>query len=827
MKKREKTNHCQKNRRKKAEPALSDGTGAAYFEKSREKLPFFESLLIFIKSERAAEYIKDLPAGVFFGVLSFIFGRTPCLFDTFPLAIALLSAAENKVFYIFTGAVLSAVTMNAPAEIIFSLPVYITAYCSLMIIRVAARVLIDTPANFSFLALFKDREKRKSNLLSLYGELFKENVYLRMASACICSFFVSLYAMNMGEYRYYDLFSAMFYMVSAPAITYLFANFWAEREQGDKLGKALHFLSVAALFSAAVFGLKDAYVFGISLAAFSIFLVSLWLSFKKGIFSGVLAAFLGGIFFSPIYTPGFILAAISGGVLAKNKPVALSVSLGVAMLWGAYIDGFGSFGFLLPALLSASVILLASDSIAAIPFFGGSLVGNVSVRELCREPTLEENDRMAELSLSFSRLSKGLYELSDRIKKPSSCELGVLCMRAFEGCCSRCSKNDTCHMGEYGRFSEAVSKVTELLDRDGRVKGARLPPYIPDFCHNIDEIICEINTSYAELLKERLTGEKTELFALDYEGVSRIISEALEKNRQEGQPDIELTEKLRRADTGVGTLGVFGADRKRIYSRDIGKKAEKMSSSEIRKALEKAYGAPLSEPIFELRDGKICMRMEEEARFSVEYGACSMAKKGEKVCGDGTVFFEAPRGNSYAVLSDGMGSGHSAAFSSELCQIFLREMLTAGNRKETALKMLNNLLRSKGEESSAGVDLMELDLIHGTAAFLKSGAAPSFVRRGDKLYKLRSNSAPIGIMREIEAERLNFNVEDGDLIIMVSDGICQSPEENLRLMELLYGDINGDDVQSLAEKIIALSAEEGGGDDVSVILAKIKEKVRD
>lgn len=827
MKKREKTNQRQRNRRKKAEPALSEGAGAVYFEKSREKVPFLERALLFFRSERATEYIKELPAGAFFGILSFIFGKTPCLLDTFPLAIALLSAAENKLFYIFFGAVLSALIMKAPSGMIFSMPVYITAYCSLIIIRIASRALIDTPLNFSFTAIFKDKEKRRSTLRIISGELFKENIYLRMASACICSFFVSLYAMNMGEYRYYDLFSAMFYMVSAPAITYLFANFWTEKNREDKLGKALHFLSVAALFSATVFGLRDIYIFGISLAAFSLFLISVGLSFKKGILFGAFAAFLGGLFFSPIYAPGFILAAISGGVLAKNRPVALSTSLGIAMLWGAYIDGFGSFGLLLPALLSASVILLASDSVTAIPLFGGRFAGKVSARELCREPIEEEEDRIKELSDSFSRLSKGLYELSDRIKKPSSCELGVLCMRAFEGSCSCCPKNDICRIGEYGRFSEAVSKVTEILDRDGRIKMAKLPPHIPDFCHNIEEIICEINTSYAELLKERLTGEKTELFALDYEGVSRIISEALEASRQEGEPDAELTERLRRADTGIGALGVFGARRKRIYSRDIGKKAEKMSSPEIRRALEKAYGAPLSEPVFELRDGKICMRMEEDSRFTVEYGTCSMAKSGESVCGDGTAFFDAPGGNSYAVLSDGMGSGHSASFSSELCQIFLREMLTAGNRKETALKMLNNLLRSKGEESSAGVDLMELDLIHGTAAFLKSGAAPSFVRRGDKLYKLRSNSAPIGIMREIEAERLNFNIEDGDLIIMVSDGICQSPEENLRLMEFLYGDIGEESVQTLAEKIITLSADSGSSDDVSVILAKIKEKTRD
>jgi stage II sporulation protein E len=166
-----------------------------------------------------------------------------------------------------------------------------------------------------------------------------------------------------------------------------------------------------------------------------------------------------------------------------------------------------------------------------------------------------------------------------------------------------------------------------------------------------------------------------------------------------------------------------------------------------------------------------------------------------------------------------MGSGQSAAYSSEICGMFLQKMLASGNRKETALKMLNNLLRARGEECSATVDLLEIDLEEGNANLLKSGAAPTFVRRGDKLYKLRSSTVPIGILPSLSAEDINFALEEGDVLIMMSDGVSQSPEECLWLMELMGGIWDKDETPSgMAEKICRKAKDVGSCDDITALL---------
>lgn len=768
--------------------------------------------------------------GLLLGVLAFLFGRTSVLLDTYPLAIALLASSEKKLIYIFIGAAASAFAVSASDGVLFSPYIYIAAYAMTALIRLAARIFIDPPTGFDAKLLLGRRSEsgsRMKQLRLLFISRFEENIYLRMATACVAAFFVSLYAMRAGSYRFYDLFSAMFAMVCAPAVTFIFSNLWIEDR--DRLGQALRAVAALSMLTAAVFALRDTYLLGVSASAFIAFGASVYLGMKKGILIGAFAGFAAGLAFSPIYSPAFVLAAIAAGVMSKSAPVAATVSTCVAMLWGAYIDGFGSFTALMPALLSASVLVCAADQLGALPFISGKKAAeNVGIKAVNNEATESAEARIERLSVTFGELSKALYDISDRIRSPGSAEIGAICTRSFEMHCLSCPKNEECHIGQYGEFSEMVSKVGEILRRDGRVRSLRLPEHIPSKCIKLEDVLIEINTSFAELIRERVTGEKTELFALDYDGISHILADAVEDSKRENEIDEEMTEILRRAasrpEIGMKEISVRGLRKKRIYSGDIGKKAEKMGICEIREELEKAFGAPLCDPVFELKNGKVAMRTEAARRFEIESGKAAAPGKGESVCGDSAELFDNRNDNFYALISDGMGSGQSAAYTSEICSLFLSKMLRGGNKKETALKMLNTLLRSKGEECSATVDLMEIDLIEGKASFIKSGAAPSFVRRGDKLYKLRSNTAPIGIMRSIDAEQIHFEIEDGDIMIMLSDGISQSPEECFWLMEMLGGewDIN-ENLDSFAERIAKRAAEEGSTDDASVVLVRVNE----
>ncbi|MBE6671143.1 MAG: hypothetical protein E7593_02960, partial [Ruminococcaceae bacterium] len=164
------------------------------------------------------------------------------------------------------------------------------------------------------------------------------------------------------------------------------------------------------------------------------------------------------------------------------------------------------------------------------------------------------------------------------------------------------------------------------------------------------------------------------------------------------------------------------------------------------------------------------------------------------------------------------------ALTSRLCGIFLKKMLMAGNSKPVALEMLNNFIRSKNTECFSTVDLLEIDLLNGRAGFVKSGAIASYVVRGDKIFRINSNTMPVGITREINAEEVKFELEDGDVIVMVSDGVGQSAEELVAVSNILTYSWE-DDLQKMADKILN-NAVEGASrsDDVSVGIIRVKER---
>ena len=136
-----------------------------------------------------------------------------------------------------------------------------------------------------------------------------------------------------------------------------------------------------------------------------------------------------------------------------------------------------------------------------------------------------------------------------------------------------------------------------------------------------------------------------------------------------------------------------------------------------------------------------------------------------------------------------MGNGEEAAFVSGVCSMFIEKMLSAGNRADITIRMLNNVLRNenmgRGGECSATVDLCQLDLISGTASFIKSGAAPTYIARGGTVFKVYSHSMPIGILKDADAKINKFDTKKGDIIIMMSDGCCPDSEDCPWLVEFL------------------------------------------
>ena len=139
-------------------------------------------------------------------------------------------------------------------------------------------------------------------------------------------------------------------------------------------------------------------------------------------------------------------------------------------------------------------------------------------------------------------------------------------------------------------------------------------------------------------------------------------------------------------------------------------------------------------------------------------------------------FFENDNGNFYSLVCDGMGSGREAAITSRLASVFLEKLLRCTDDRGVTLEMVNRMLVNRDGECFTTLDLLEVDLYEKKAAFIKAGAAPSYILRDGKYYKVNSETPPAGIIDDLRAEETSVQLRGGDVIILVSDGILDSSD---------------------------------------------------
>lgn len=164
-----------------------------------------------------------------------------------------------------------------------------------------------------------------------------------------------------------------------------------------------------------------------------------------------------------------------------------------------------------------------------------------------------------------------------------------------------------------------------------------------------------------------------------------------------------------------------------------------------------------------------------EPKYRMSGGVARAAKDGEVVSGDNFALFAKENGQMIMSISDGMGSGLEACRESETVIELLEQFLGSGFDKETAIKLIHaSMLLQTDGQAAATVDLCMADLYTGECEFLKIGASTTFLKRNGWVEAIASTSMPMGILRQVDYECTKKKLENGDYIVMVSDGVMDA-----------------------------------------------------
>lgn len=750
-------------------------------------------------------HAKEGAAGLALGLCSYLLGSATLLFGTSPLGMAFICASPKKIIWIFLGLCVSALSLTENPYI------YVFAYATALAVRLLSRLLIDTPD--------KSDERVRSP--------FTESVYLRMATSAACAFIVGIYLIITGEFEYFHLFGAIFSIIVAPAATFVYAGCFEKKGNFKEL-------AIGALLVSLTFSLRDIYLIGISAGAFFAFFVTLYVCRQTKIWKGALVGLVCGLAFAPEYAPMFAIAGITVGVLWDVSAFGALVAGGTgAMLWGFYIEGVGAMSRLLPAIMLASVCYMGTRKLSLFPaakdlLFSGRYCSDMNDAAMAIEASDATYRRMGELSDAFSSLSEVFYNLSDRLTRPGLPDLRKMCDGVYDKYCPMCPNKELCWELEYASSKKMLSSISERLNGVGLLGEGDFPEHMHSRCVALPGIVGEINHQFSNLCHDMRRDDKTEVFAMDYGAIAGLLREVSKDRKSDYAPDRELSEKL----TGVlsaygfgdGGVSVYGDRQKRIVARGFDISKGGVVASELKKSVERACAFPVSDPVIELKDNIMTLKLTSARRFSAVSTTLTSSARGEENsggCGDSVSVFESADDRYYALISDGMGSGEEAALTSSISATFLQKMLSVGNDTVAAIKMLGSFIRAKRGECSATVDLLELDMMTGRAHLIKCGAAATFVKRGRELTRLSAATLPLGILDAIDIKKLSFDTEDGDVVIMVSDGVALGDDDCPWLSELLSSEWTGD-ISAIARRIISLARKNGSEDDISVVITKIK-----
>lgn len=224
---------------------------------------------------------------------------------------------------------------------------------------------------------------------------------------------------------------------------------------------------------------------------------------------------------------------------------------------------------------------------------------------------------------------------------------------------------------------------------------------------------------------------------------------------------------------------------------------------------------------------------QEEPAYHLLTGVAKAVKETEKISGDNYSFYEAETGKMMILLSDGMGSGEKACEDSGRVIEIMESFLTAGFRTESAIQMINGALSAAGsEQNMSTLDLCDINLYTGECEFVKVGAACTYIKRGNLVDRLSAQNLPLGVFGQIEVESIHRTLQNGDYVIMLSDGITDALSQGLgeEVLPEIIGRMDYAGPGEIANQILAYCIKQSNGqirDDMTVLVTGIWNQTED
>jgi len=455
----------------------------------------------------------------------------------------------------------------------------------------------------------------------------------------------------------------------------------------------------------------------------------------------------------------------------------------------------------------------------------GSIPDNTTQKALC--------ERVEDISGALKEICATTQQVSERLGKMEGSGFSNVYTRVAEQVCMRCGSKTACWQFKYSDTVASMNQCITQLKREGSITKAQVPKRFQDTCCKLDEFTAALNAQFHDYVAregvQRKVSKVRGVVTDQFEGIALMLDEIA---GEMGNLKLMDPQKNRAVEEYFEKQGITARqvicytdefDRISLEVQIPGYQAAKLHKSRSALDLCTILEADFDIPGVTAREKYTSVLYTEKAALTVSIGAHQIAAGAGRLCGDAYDYIRNKNGKCHFIISDGMGSGGSAAVDSAMASGLISRLISVGIGYEAALKMVNSaLLIKSGEESLATIDICSLDLFTGKAEFYKAGAAPTYVVKNGKAGYIESTSLPAGILRGVAFEKSSLTLHEGDLILMVSDGVIATGADWIKSELENHAAF---DVQALCEKITAtakLRRVDGREDDITAVAALVQ-----
>ncbi|MCX7569606.1 stage II sporulation protein E [Tumebacillus sp. DT12] len=543
------------------------------------------------------------------------------------------------------------------------------------------------------------------------------------------------------------------------------------------------------------------------------------------------------------------LLAFSGllaGLLRDMKKVGVGIGFGLgAAILTVYVSDYASVVTALKeSALAFGLLLLTPKSFVdqVSRYVPGTHQHSLSQQDYARRIRELMAMRIREVSSVFQELSHTFSQISGTVESaPQDEVMNQTFDTVAKQVCANCFKKEQCWDKNFYQTYRAMFDTVTLIDIDGHVKASDMPPELKKVCVKTDQLLPALHRA-VEMVKRDMQwqgqlAESRDMVAAQLAGISGIMGDLAQEIRKENHVSADHEEHIVAALEHLG-LSIRSVD---IVSLDVGKVEIEVTSTGSGSADEgeKLIAPLLSEIIGEniVVSGKrhwedengVTMTLSSAKLYNIETGVASAAKDGRMHCGDSFTSLDVGNGKFAVAVSDGMGNGERAMQESSAAIRLLQQLLKAGFDEQLAIKTVNSvlLLRSK-DEIFTTLDLALIDMFTAKAEFLKIGSAPSFIKRGGQVLTISGENVPIGILQEIDIQTVEQELQEGDLLILMSDGIFDAPkhtDDKEGWLAKRIQEFQSQHPQEIADMLVELAVRINHGkiiDDMTVLVAKVE-----